>query len=326
MAPSDSSSWPPSRAEAAAARNGDQAALASILTKGLPRLVAFYRGQGMGREDAEDVASDTCEAIIRSIARLRQPQAFEAWFWRVARSKFHDYLRRRHRPLPAPEVETTHVLPEEQTLDQEDFRAVRSAYGRLASRDRELLWLREVEGLSYSEIGGRLFKREGTIRVAVMRARRRFEALMEEERRRPYTAPSYQAPVVLFISHNDADHSQMAAALLRAMAAAPVKVLSAGPAPASRVDPRAVEVLAERGIDIHGLHPVRLNARMIEEAEVLVDLGGQNYPAPGDKRYLEWKVTSAEGPGLSEMRKARDEIERQVWELMVLLGMEPRRI
>ena len=111
MVSADSSQWPPPLSEATAARDGDQAALASILTKGLPRLVAFYRGQGLDLADAEDVASDVCESLVRSIGRLRSPQAFEAWFWRVARSKFHDYLRRRHRPLPAPELETSHVLP-----------------------------------------------------------------------------------------------------------------------------------------------------------------------------------------------------------------------
>ena len=326
MLPTDPSAWPPSLTLATAARDGDQAALTAILTQGLPRLVAFYRGQGLPLADAEDVASDTCESVIRSIGRLRSPQAFEAWFWRVARSKFHDYLRNRHRPLPAPEVETTHVLPDEHTLDQEDFRTVRGAYGKLRARDRELLWLREVEGLSYAEIGGRLFKREGSVRVAMLRARRRFEKLMEEEMERPYTGPRYQNPAVLFMEARDAHRSQMAAALLRTMASGSIKVLSGGSAPAARVDPGAVKVLAERGIDIGGASPVRLNAAMMEAAEVVVDLGEEQVQVMADKRYMRWQVPSPEGEGLEGMRRALDDIERRVWELMVLLEIEPRRI
>lgn len=326
MLPTDSSAWPPSLSEATAARDGDQAALASILTKGLPRLVAFYRGQGLIPADAEDVASDVCESIVRSVRRLRSPQAFEAWFWRIARSKFHDYLRRRHRPLPAPELETTHVLPDEHTLDQEDFRTVRSAYGLLRPRDRELLWLREVEGLSYAEIGGRLFKREGSVRVAMLRARRRFQQLLEEESEKPYSAAQYRTPCVLFMESKDADCSQMAAALLRTMAAGHVKVFNGGSAPASTVDPRTVQVLEERGIDIGGINPVRLNAAMMEAAEVLVDLGEEQLPAVEGKRYLRWQIESPEGKGLEGMRRAFNEIERQVWELMILLEIEPRRI
>ncbi len=326
MLPTDFSAWPPSLSEATAARDGDQAALTSILTKGLPRLVAFYRGQGLILADAEDVASDVCEAVVRSIARLRSPQAFEAWFWRVARSKFHDYLRRRHRPLPAPELETTHMLPDEHTLDKEEFRFVRVAYGQLTARDRELLWLREVEGLSYAEIGGRLLKREGSVRVAMLRARRRFEQLLTEERDKPQAGPVYKSPSILFMEAKDADCSQIAAALLRSMAAGPVRVFNGGSAPASRVDPRTVRVLAERGIDIGGVKPVRLNAAMVKAAEVVVDLGEKQTPAVADKRYLRWQIESPVGEGLDAMRVALNEIERRVWELMILLEIEPRKV
>lgn len=327
MLPTDSSSaWPPPLSEATAARDGDQTALASILTKGLPRLVAFFRGQGLDLHDAEDVASDVCEAVIRSLGKLRSPQAFEAWFWRVARSKFHDYLRKRHRPLPAPELETTHVLPDEYALDKEDFRTVRAAYGRLAARDRELLWLREVEGLSYAEIGGRLLKRAGSVRVAMLRARRRFEQLLEEEEKKPYEAPTYRAPSVLFMEPRDADCSQMAAALLRSMAAGQVKVFNGGSAPSSRVDPRTVKVLEERGIDLGGVQPAKWSAAMIQAAEVVVDLGEDQLPAVAGKRYLRWQIESPAGKGLEGMRMAFNEIERRVWELMILLEIEPRKI
>jgi arsenate reductase len=300
--------------------------LAAILTKGLPRLVAFYRGQGLDLHDAEDVAGDVCESVIRSIERLRSPQAFEAWFWRIARSKFHDYLRKRHRPMPAPEVETIHVLPDEHAIDQEDFRTVRAAYGRLSARDRELLWLREVEGLSYAEIGGRLFRRAGSVRVAMLRARRRFEQVMEEERDSPYSAPTYQAPAVLFIEARDSDRSQMAAALLRAMATGPVRASTAGSAPASRVDPRSIRVLAERGVDADGLRPARLKDSMVEAAEVVVDFGDEQLGVISGKRYLQWRIESPHGKGLEEMRRVCDEIERRVWELMILLEIEPRKI
>ncbi len=49
------------------------------------------------------------------------------------------------------------------------------ALDHLSDRDRQLLWLREVEGLSYDEIGGRLRATAGTVRVACHRARKRLE-------------------------------------------------------------------------------------------------------------------------------------------------------
>jgi RNA polymerase sigma factor (sigma-70 family) len=46
---------------------------------------------------------------------------------------------------------------------------------QLSTRDRQLLWLREVEGLSYDDIGSRLGATVGTVRVACHRARQRLE-------------------------------------------------------------------------------------------------------------------------------------------------------
>ena len=160
----------------------------------------------------------------------------------------------------------------------------------------------------------------------MLRARRRFEQLLEEEQNKPHSEEAYQAPAVLFMAVKDSDCSQMAAALLRAMSAGPVRVFSGGSAPASRVDPKAVTVLSERGIDIVGANPARLSAAMFEAAEVVVDLGEENSPVVVEKRYLQWKVESPEGKSLKEMRRARDEIERLVWELMILLNIEPRRL
>ena len=62
----------------------------------------------------------------------------------------------------------------------DDHREVRQAYQMLKTRDRELLWMRDVAGLSYGEIAGRLSAKEGAIRIGVMRARQRLELALAE--------------------------------------------------------------------------------------------------------------------------------------------------
>ncbi len=52
---------------------------------------------------------------------------------------------------------------------------IRQAMASLSLKDREILWLREVEGLEYEEIGTRLGATVGTVRVACHRARKRLE-------------------------------------------------------------------------------------------------------------------------------------------------------
>ena len=142
--------------------------------------MAFYRNQGMRHFDAEDLAADACEAIVRTLPRLRDPRKFEAWFWRIARSKLYDQFRRKQRPQIPGEREADFEDPAEGVVIADDHSEIREAYALLKDRDRELLWMRDVVGLSYSEIAGKLRLKEGAIRIAVMRARQRLEAALEE--------------------------------------------------------------------------------------------------------------------------------------------------
>lgn len=172
--------WPPDVVAVESAQAGDQSVLALIATAAIPKLVAFYRNQGMRHFDAEDLAADACEAIVRTLPRLRDPRKFEAWFWRIARSKLNDQLRRKHRPQAPGEREATYEDPAESMVIADDHGEVRKAFALLKDRDRELLWMRDVVGLSYREIAGRFRAKEGAIRVGVMRARQRLEAALQQ--------------------------------------------------------------------------------------------------------------------------------------------------
>lgn len=174
------SGWPPSRHRIEAARAGDPEALGSILLTGFPRLVAFYRGVGLSNADAEEVASQAVEGMVRSIPRLREPDAFEGWFWTIARNRLRTRLRtkgRRERELEYGPV----ADPESIVVAREEHASIRMALEQLPTRDRQILWLREVEQLEYTEIAHRLTMRTGAVRVAALRARRRLEELYEIE-------------------------------------------------------------------------------------------------------------------------------------------------
>ena len=162
------------------AQAGDQAVLALIATAAIPKLIAFYRNQGMRHFDAEDMAADTCEAVVRTLPKLRDPRKFEAWFWRIARSKLYDHFRRKQRPTLPGEREAAPDDPTESVVIADDHSEIREAYAMLKDRDRELLWMRDVAGLSYGEIAGRFKSKEGAIRIGVMRARQRLELALEE--------------------------------------------------------------------------------------------------------------------------------------------------
>ena len=166
------SGWPPSRPHIESARTGDNDALGSILVNGFPRLVAFYRGMGLSKADAEELASEAVEGMVRSIRRLREPDAFEGWFWTIARNRLRSRIRRKgriERELEYGPVED----PESIVMIREEHQTIRAALLHLSPRDRELLWLREVEQLTHEEVADRLKMRPGAVRVAALRARRR---------------------------------------------------------------------------------------------------------------------------------------------------------
>lgn len=168
--------WPPDPDLISAARLGDRDALGTILGLGFPKLVAFYRGMGLPPWEAQDIASDAIEGMVRSIGRLREVNAFEGWFWTIARNRIRTNLRTRARVTyelaPAPVDD-----PADLSVISEEHGHIRDALSRLSPKDRQVLWLHEVEELSHEEIAGRLGMGAGAVRVATHRARRRLEAI-----------------------------------------------------------------------------------------------------------------------------------------------------
>lgn len=173
------SAWPPDPDTVERCRSGDREALTRVLRAGFPRLVAFFVGAGVPHGDADDLAADTCEGLVKNIKRLRHIGAFEAWFWAIARAKLRTWIRKRRRPGRFEPVIAPGSTPGEAVVESEEHADIRAALDMLTPKDRELLWLREVEGLSYEEIGGRLQATVGTVRVACHRARKRLEAAYE---------------------------------------------------------------------------------------------------------------------------------------------------
>ena len=133
-------------------------------------------------------------------------------------------------------------------------------------------------------------------------------------------------PSVLFVCVHNAGRSQMAAAYLTALSGGQVEVRSAGSAPADQVNPSAVTVMAEEGIDLSAETPKVLRTEAVMESEVVITMGcGDTCPIFPGKRYQDWELDDPAGQGVESVRPIRDEIKRRVLELMDSLGVEPVR-
>ena len=158
-----------------AAHNGDRDSLGRLCEIIHPRLIGFYRYSGLTAHEAEDLSGDVIEDVITRLSSLRNTTAFDAWMWSIGRNRLKGWIRVNRRPSRYEPVNPTVAGPEERAIDAADHSRIKGALSMLTEKDRELLWLREVEGLTYGVIGGRFGAATGTIRVACHRARKRLE-------------------------------------------------------------------------------------------------------------------------------------------------------
>jgi len=127
-------------------------------------------------------------------------------------------------------------------------------------------------------------------------------------------------PTVLFVCVHNAGRSQMAAGYLRHLSGGRVQVLSAGSEPKDRINPVAVAVMAEEGIDIASGRPTVLTTDAVRESDVVITMGcGDACPVFPGKRYEDWELTDPAGLGADEVRPIRDDIRARVEALVAEL-------
>lgn len=151
MAQNDSASQPLPRFEEA------------LLTH-LDSLLAFaMRLTGGQRELAEDLVQEVSLRAFRNYQSLRAPEQIKAWFFQILVNTQTNEWRRRERAIPIVDVELNEALfdaarlsspptPEERLFEQLLDSEVQQALDALPVEFRAVVWLSDVEELSYQEI------------------------------------------------------------------------------------------------------------------------------------------------------------------------------
>jgi arsenate reductase (thioredoxin) len=130
-------------------------------------------------------------------------------------------------------------------------------------------------------------------------------------------------PTVLFLCTHNAGRSQMALGFFNALAREQATAYSGGSEPVDQINPTAVAVMAEKGIDITIQQPKRWTEDMIQAADVVVTMGcGDTCPLFPGRRYDDWQLPDPAGQPVEAVRPIRDEIEGRVRVLLSELGVE----
>ncbi|QLH09616.1 arsenate reductase ArsC [Candidatus Nitrosotenuis sp. DW1] len=123
---------------------------------------------------------------------------------------------------------------------------------------------------------------------------------------------------ILFVCVENAGRSQMAEGFFRKYAPGGYEPQSAGTKPVGTVNPLAISVMKEIGIDISSQQPKIISDSMIQQSSRIVNMGcmdKESCPALFVQNVLDWGIPDPKGKPLDEVRKIRDLIEKRVIDL-----------
>jgi protein-export membrane protein SecD len=159
-----------------AAIGGNEQAFSSLVQAHQQALVASAWQLTRNREDAEDLALETCVEAYRHLRSLKEADNFRAWLFIILRNKCYRYLRQRHPENSSLEEHAdTLAAPVPLHAGVELFELA----AQLPYSYREVLIARYVYDLSYAEIAEALGSSERAVRVRCVRAREQLRQLAQ---------------------------------------------------------------------------------------------------------------------------------------------------
>jgi RNA polymerase sigma-70 factor (ECF subfamily) len=143
-------------------------------------LLSYYTGD---REEALELLQETYLSAIQGIDRYRGEGSLLSWFVIIALRRARDWKRKLVQWKRKNEALTAELRDDSRHTPDEYARIkVREATGKLKGNQRGAFLMRELEGMSFREIGSALGCDEGTARVHFFRARKTMQDLLGLEK------------------------------------------------------------------------------------------------------------------------------------------------
>ena len=123
---------------------------------------------------------------------------------------------------------------------------------------------------------------------------------------------------ILFVCVENAGRSQMAEGFFKKYAPEGFVPASAGTKPISQINPLAIQVMNEIGIDISKQKPKDLSEDMMRNSDKIINMGcmDNNFcPTLFIPKVIDWGIEDPKGKQIEQVREIRDEIERRIKEL-----------
>ena len=152
----------------AAVRRGDDRAFELLYQRYQRRIHAYVLGMVKDHGRAEDVTQEVFVSALRRMRETEQPLAFKPWLYQIAKNSCIDAFRRSKRaeevsydaddalaPADHSKLVGSGPSPDAAVAAKQDLDNLCGAFGGLSETHHEILVLRELEGLTYQQIGKR---------------------------------------------------------------------------------------------------------------------------------------------------------------------------
>jgi RNA polymerase sigma factor (sigma-70 family) len=170
----------------AAVRRGDDRAFEALYGRYQRRIHAYVLGMVKDHGRAEDVTQEVFVSAVRRMRETERPIAFKPWIYEIAKNACIDQFRRSKRaeevslqadeglaPSDYARLVGSDPAPHDAVAAKQELNDLCGAFGGLSDTHHEILVLRELEGLSYREIGERMGMSRPAVESTLFRARRR---------------------------------------------------------------------------------------------------------------------------------------------------------
>jgi RNA polymerase sigma-70 factor, ECF subfamily len=181
----------------ASAQKGDMQAYDALVTRHRGKIFAMIRNMIHQEADAWDLSQEVFIKAWRALPKFEAKAKFSTWIYRIAHNVVYDFVRKR-------KIESAGELNEEifsreridsgsfttpsggespdVTLSQAELRQkIQIALDKLSAEHREVVLLKDVQGLSYKEIADVMSSSLGTVMSRLFYARQKLQTLLKHE-------------------------------------------------------------------------------------------------------------------------------------------------
>lgn len=173
---------------------GDVDAYETLVTENQNKVYSLALRMVGNEEDAKDMAQEAFIRAYNSLGSFRGDSRFSVWLYRLTSNICIDFIRSRGKRQSVSltfddedgaaeelQIPDDRFSPENELERREMRAAVSRGLNGLSPEYREILVLREINGMSYEEIGRELGLEEGTVKSRIFRARKKLCAFLVDD-------------------------------------------------------------------------------------------------------------------------------------------------